>query len=312
MLSTFLHLALFQHQLLPMAEPAPYGGFMTRTLDAEKEQQEKLKQQQVDIVVNGETETLRPEALHIRGVDNLSTDDIKAFVDYYLNYHVSQTESGEVYEAKPEEITFRVQWIDDTNVNVAFKTHEDARAGLDALSITDPNTVPAQEELSQEYVSSMVQERETKPYNPSIAFHKELKARQRRALPQDERDLFEKKVEEEEQIEEMDEDENTLTLYVRQSLQSDRKVKNAAAYSRYYLLHGEPDRTRPRGRGQFKRDEREVRAESERERAEREPEREPEAEDLFADKLKNGSRRTREDDEDLFAWRMRERSPERM
>lgn len=36
--------------------------------------------------------------------------------------------------------------------------------------------------------------------------------------------------------------ENGSVLYVRKSLDSDRKVKNASQYSRYYLLNGEPTR----------------------------------------------------------------------
>lgn len=275
-----------------MAEPAPYGGFMTRTLDAENEEKDKLKEQQVEVTINGETETLRPEALHIRGVDNLATDDIKAFIDFYLNFTESP-HSDAVYEAKEKEIWFRIQWIDDSNVNVIFKTHNDARAALDALLITDPNreintNYTEDVEMTPEYLSSIVQERETKPYSPTIEFHKDQKALQ------DGPDLFEDKQGEQE---DMDEDESTAILYLRQSLQSDRKVKNAAVYSRYYLLHGEPDRLRPRParreRGHFQRDE----------------------EDLFATKLNSReSRETtrgRDDEEDLFASRMRERSPGR-
>ena len=137
-------------------EPAPYGGFMTRTIDEEKQQQEKLKEQQVEVVVNGTTETLRPEAIHFRGVDNLSTDDIKFFIDYYLNY---REEDGD-YVANDKIVWFRIRWIDDSNVNAIFKTHEDAILALNALSISaGPNSVEQKSDFSQEYVSSIVQER---------------------------------------------------------------------------------------------------------------------------------------------------------
>lgn len=281
-------------------DPAPYGGFMTRTIDAEKEQEEKLKLQLVEIVVNGETETVRPEALHIRGVDNLATENIKAFVDFYVNYTKNDA-TGE-FEAAPELITFRVQWIDDTNVNIVFKTHDDAKSALAALSVfSGPNSVEESADFSQEYVSSIIQERETKPYNPSIELHRYLQNLQKQA--ETAQDLFEEKKEQLDKAKaesaEMDEDENAVVLYVRQSLQSDRKVKNAAAYSRYYLLHGEPDRLKPRvprgrerngnrSRGNFSRDD---------------------DEDLFADKLTSKSRRDQE--EDLFASKLRERSPSR-
>ncbi|OVF09941.1 hypothetical protein A9F13_03g00649 [Clavispora lusitaniae] len=270
-------------------EPAPYGGFMTRTIDEEKQQQEKLKEQQVEVVVNGTTETLRPEAIHFRGVDNLSTDDIRFFIDYYLNY---REEDGD-YVANDKIVWFRIQWIDDSNVNAIFKTHEDAILALNALSISaGPNSVEQKSDFSQEYVSSIVQERETRPYSASIAFHRSQEEKKR------EQDLFgekKKQIEEEKkQQNDMEEDDSAVVLYARQSFQSDRKVKNAGAYSRYYLLHGEPDRTRPRvprnkRRGEYSRAD-------------------DADEDLFASKLKT---RGRDDEEDLFASRLRERSPTR-
>lgn len=269
---------------------------MTRTIDEEKDQQAKIEAQQVEVSVNGTTETLRPEALHLKGVDNLSTDDIKAFVDYYVNY---RQEDGKFVPNDPPH-TFRVQWVDDLKVNVVFKTHEDAKLALDQLSIfanSDPVMAP-EGELTQEYVSEIIQEREAKPYSPSIALHKYLKELEKLATPQEDRDLFEQKKETvEQQRNEMDEDESSVVLYVRLAFQSDRKVKNAAAYSRYYLLHGEPDRTKPRprkgrGRGQYAREEREE-------------------EDLFADKVKGRREQPVEEEEDLFAWRLRERSPSR-
>lgn len=283
--------------LLPlMAEPAPYGGFMTRTIDAEKEQEEKLKQQQVEIQINGVSQTLRPEALHIHGVDNLSTEDLQAFVDYYLNFEKVGDNEYREFESP---IWFRVQWIDDLNVNLVFKTHEHAAEALRALSISGGPSDNEIKEFSQEYVSSIVQERETKPYAASISFHKYQKELQKQS---EEKDLFEDKKPKEEVHENgMDEDDSSVVLYIRQSFQSDRKVKNAAAYSRYYLLHGEPDRTqrqstaRPerngRDRGGYAREEEET-------------------DDLFADKLESIKSR-REEEDDLFAWRLREQSPGR-
>lgn len=282
-------------------DPAPYGGFMTRTIDEENEREVKLKLQQVEVSINGDPHTLRPEALHLRGVDNLSTDDIQAFVDYYINY--TKIESG--YEAETDLKWFRVQWIDDSNVNVVFKSHEDANFALKKLSISSgPNTTEDfadGSDFSQEYVLSIVQERESKPYNPTIEFHKHQK--ELKKLAEEEKDLFETKKErvekEKEEVTNMDEDESSVIIYVRQSLQSDRKVKNAAAYSRYYLLHGEPDRLRPRrernggqSRGDFSRD---LATDL--------------GEDLFANKLKVKARRDIEND--LFADKMRERSPTR-
>lgn len=279
-----------------MAEPAPYGGFMTRTIDAEKEQEEKLKLQQVEIAINGTPQTLRPEALHINGVDNLSTEDLQAFVDYYLNFDKIGDDD---YKEVERPIWFRIQWIDDSNVNVVFKTHEDAAEGLGALSISGGASEEIVKEFGQEYVSQIVQERETKPYAPTIAFHKYQKR------ISEEKDLFEEKKQKEEEDANtgMDEDDSSVVLYIRQSLQSDRKVKNAAVYSRYYLLHGEPDREQRRRTARPERLSRAERGGYSRD--------EDDDVDLFASKLKETKSAQEEDEEDLFAWRLREASPER-
>ncbi|QEL58002.1 hypothetical protein CJJ09_000032 [Candidozyma auris] len=123
-------------------------------------------------------------------------------------------------------IWFRVQWIDDSNVNLVFKTHEHAAEALRALSISGGPSDNEIKEFSQEYVSSIVQERETKPYAASISFHKYQKELQKQS---EEKDLFEdKKPKEEVQENGMDEDDSSVVLYIRQSFQSDRKVKTSS------------------------------------------------------------------------------------
>ncbi|KAM9924303.1 hypothetical protein OXX80_001226 [Metschnikowia pulcherrima] len=286
-------------------EPAPYGGFMTRTIDSENEQKDLLAKQSVEVVVNGTTETLRPDAVHVRGVDNLSTAEIEAFVNLYLNHDYESPE----YVALGEPISFRVQWIDDSNANVIFKTHADALSALQRLSEEWPgvenstgNAVAESPLFSQEYLAALVEERRARSYAASIPFFRHQKHLKELAEGQD---LFEaKKAEiEEQKATEMEEDGSSVVLYIRQALQSDRKVKNAAAYSRYYLLHGEPDRTKPRprreageerGRGAYAREE-------------------DDGQDLFAEKIKSTTEKKRADDieEDLFASRLRERSPAR-
>lgn len=292
-----------------MAEPfvAPYGGIMTQSLEEEKEREAKLKDQQIDVTINNTTETLRPESIFIRGVDNLSNDDIKSFVDYYLNFDVVEDEeNGVQYIPKPidDQITFRVQWINDSSVNMVFKDHEQSAKALAAISITasNPNTVAVTEvaenkEFTQEYVSSIIQERETKPYSPTIQFQKKQSLLTRLGADVEAAEKEEEK---------MDEDDSAVILYARQSFQSDRKVKNAAAYSRYYLLHGEPER-RPRRGGH--RDNRRSQRPDRRNRGQ-----EDEEEDLFASKLRasGGARsRSNDDEEDLFADKLRERQRDR-
>lgn len=314
-----------------MAEPfvAPYGGLLTRTVDEQNAKEAKLKEQSVTITVNGLDEIIRPEAICLRGVDSLSTDDIKLFVDYYINYDVVVEQQLEdptqpnriTYEAHPidQQLKYRVQWINDSTVNVAFENHEDAIKALAGISITpgNPNIEKSPEELAELFsLANNVQERETKPYSPTIAFKKQQDLSSRLGEvgnnQESNPDMDSGK---------MDEDDSAVVIYARQSFQSDRKVKNASTYSRYYLLHGEPERAprrhhrQPRQRRQ--RGERNSR--EQREEAPQEPEEDlfahklrdqPQEEDLFAHRTRDRSRsptrrRNDEEEEDLFAYKMR-------
>ncbi|KAK6197442.1 uncharacterized protein RJT21DRAFT_123264 [Scheffersomyces amazonensis] len=321
---------------------APYGGFIVKTLDEEKERELKLQQQStIEVNINGNTETLRPEALHIRGVDSLSSEDIKSFVDYYVNYLVTKDEETgkETYEQLPidEQITFRIQWVNDSDINIAFKTHEDSFKALKKLSITASNPAIYEEDKPQEltvenvdYLTEIIQERETKPYNAVLNFikHRDLSARLGLTNQPSEPNGDEPQQE----SETMEEDHSSVVLHIRQSFQSDRKVKNAKLYSRYYLLHGEPERQQHR-RNNYRDRERRPR----RDRDQDNRSQEQQDEDLFAEKLANPNvaifnRRSNDDisedaiipddkpsqveqeeeeEEDLFAYKLRERSPSR-
>lgn len=290
----------------PQESPAPYGGIMVQSLQEDNDRKNTLEKQTVEVNVNGNPEQIRPEAIFIRGVDSLSTKDIESFINYYLNYLV-KTETSEdgdklVYEQVPldQQLKFRVQWINDSSVNIAFKTHEEAKKGLDAISITSmnpaiaptPDVLQDDDYFSPEYLSTIVQERETKPYNPVIQFQKQTDLATRLGI--------EKPGPDDSSI--MEEDESAVVLYTRQSFQSDRKVKNASVYSRYYLLHGEPER-KPYKKRQFHRPKRNN---NRRGRVEDEEE-----EDLFAHKLKQRSR-DRSRDGEGSRDRDRSRSPMRL
>lgn len=291
-----------------MAEPAPYGGLLTQTLQDEKDQQAKLQKQAVTVTVAGTPETIRPEAVHLSGVDSLSTDNIKSYVDYYVNYDITEADEP-VYQQLPydQQTQFRVQWVNDTSVNLVCKTHADAAAMLTKLLVTPgAPTLDAEadmamdevpDELTEEYVSQLVQEREAKPYSAIDRFQKTISLASRLGAGG----------------ENEDDAPRTVELYVRLAFETDRKVKNAAAQSRYYLFHGEPDRSRQLYR------QRERRKDGRAERRDRDDDREGgngarrkkrnRAEpDLFADRLEHKSRA---DETDLFADRMRERSPTR-
>ena len=291
-----------------MEEPevAPYGGIMVQTLEEEKTREAKLKEQAIEVQVNNQRETVRPEALHIRGVDNLSTEDIKAFIDYYVNYRVeeynegTEKEKSEVkrkYEQLPvgEQLEFRIQWVNDSSVNIAFATMEDALKSLAKISILSEDYQEKSDD--EEKIHDAIQEREAKPYNPTIDFRKQQNLKNRLQVG-----LADEKEEQREENAGMEEDETSIVLYVRMSFQSDRKVKNASAYSRYYLLHGEPER-KPRPHPYRRRE------------SLRKSRRDDEDEDLFADKLRQRERspiaNKGDEEEDLFADKLRARKHDR-
>lgn len=292
---------------------------MTKPLEDEKNREAKLKEQQVEVNYNGNTEVLRPEALKIAGVDNLSTEEITSFLDLYLNYTTTVVDDVTSYEALDNQVTFRVEWINDSSVGIAFQTHDDCLYALRQLSTYSPIDEPTPDLTNQVYVSAIIQERESKSYNPVLAFRNHQSLFSRLGINK----------EENEEEQKMDEDESSIVLLVRQAFQSDRKVKNAALYSRYYLIHGEPDRKQ---RYREKRDRRKYDklvedAKDFKEDAPQEPQ-EPEV-DLFADRLvgrserparseRSGGRPSKfkkynrnDDEEDLFAHKLRERSPTR-
>jgi hypothetical protein len=74
-----------------------------------------------------------PHKVHIRGLDNFTHDDIKAFASEYFPAH------------KPE----RIEWINDTSANLIYDTPQIAQEGLQAFSDSDAShlsslqTVPA-------------------------------------------------------------------------------------------------------------------------------------------------------------------------
>lgn len=343
-----------------MAEVAPYGGLLTKTIEDEKTREQKLKEQAIEITVNNTVEVLRPNAIHIKGVDSLSTKNITLFVDYYINYTPVTDENGAVTFEEIDadnSALFRVQWINDSEVNLVFQTHEDAYRALEKLSITlsNPNIAvddqaPVAEETlkNPELVAAMVQERESKPYTPTIAFQKSQDLGSRLGPKVEETEPTQEGGSEEAAVplevvsqptktDDMDEDQSSVVLYLRFAFESDRKITNAAMYSRYYLLHGEPDRRH------YRKNNRGGSRSNYREREPQKPRQEPE-EDLFASKLGNvdqeldaiinsnentegrprgngrnnrggrgrrNNNRREDDGDDLFAHKLRDRSPER-
>ena len=59
----------------------------------------------------------RYEAVHVRGVDNLSTDDVQLY-------------ASTLYPS----FEFKIEWIDDTSLNLVYESAEIATSALQALS----------------------------------------------------------------------------------------------------------------------------------------------------------------------------------
>ncbi|KFY18832.1 hypothetical protein V493_08317 [Pseudogymnoascus sp. VKM F-4281 (FW-2241)] len=70
---------------------------------------------------DSELATVTPHKIHLRGLDDLTTKDIKAFATEYS--------AGEPLE--------RVEWIDDTSANIIYQSPEAASAALQAFVATD-------------------------------------------------------------------------------------------------------------------------------------------------------------------------------
>jgi Nuclear cap-binding protein subunit 3 len=76
-----------------------------------------LSRQDVDDV---DPSQVRPEAVHLRGVDNLSTEDVRLYASTLYS-------SSEF---------FKVEWIDDTSLNLAYVSPDIASSALQAFSST--------------------------------------------------------------------------------------------------------------------------------------------------------------------------------
>ncbi len=74
-------------------------------------------------------ENTLPHKVHIRGVDDLTTDDIKAFSVQHF----------------PAELPTRVEWIDDTSANIVYNTPSTGLTALEHLSLTSSTGLPLTE-----------------------------------------------------------------------------------------------------------------------------------------------------------------------
>lgn len=91
------------------------------------------------IKADEESTTLAPAKVHIRGVDTLHTDDIKAYVKAHYG------------------LVDKVEWIDDASANLVFSSDaaaRDAMVALSAIDIADPTALGIGEFLTAKSVQA--------------------------------------------------------------------------------------------------------------------------------------------------------------
>ncbi|CDK26351.1 unnamed protein product [Kuraishia capsulata CBS 1993] len=141
-------------------------------------------------------EEIRGTAINLRGVDDLSTREVKLFIDHYIK-------PGYSFATKDQFARFdcRLEWINDTSLNAVFETEEAATEALSLLLQAQDLDLSNAENV----------ERECKPF---------VRAAVGGSAPTEDPDV---------------------KLFARKATFADAKVKGAKQYSRYYLLHGEPE-----------------------------------------------------------------------
>jgi hypothetical protein len=105
---------------------------------------------------------LAPTKIHIRGLDNLTTDNIRLFAGEYYSLDDFQ----------------RVEWIDDTSANLIYETEQAAQQALIALSdLPDGHNVAPLQMRSAKPLPSNPDTQLAKPPSPTrrlLALTKEV------------------------------------------------------------------------------------------------------------------------------------------
>lgn len=179
-------------------------------------------------------ENIRTNTLHITGVDNLSTEEVRKYIKSHGNVR-----------------RFQLEWIDDTSVNINLFTPQAALQVIMLLAVSPPvhdpqvpipePVLPGQQADQQEILDAMrksamsVSALAEAQYDISSAVRNGTMANidsffltERRAISFNDNRSG---------------DQNVSAhgdLYVRYATKSDVKAKGARQQSRYYLIHGEP------------------------------------------------------------------------
>ncbi|KTW27646.1 hypothetical protein T552_02087 [Pneumocystis carinii B80] len=99
---------------------------------------------ELDIQKNEFLNTVRPEALYLKGVDQMSTDDVK---EYCITYYPAVSPS--------------IEWIDDSSCNLVYSDASTALSVLSSISCSKVDTL---------YVSSLVPAKTCLKYNNAQLF----------------------------------------------------------------------------------------------------------------------------------------------
>ncbi|GMG36566.1 unnamed protein product [Ambrosiozyma monospora] len=197
--------------------------YQQQSLLQEQQREQDLLQ---DPTVNDLDEP-RPNALLLKGVDNLDTKAIKLYVDSILkpDYDFNDRE-------KYAKFNYKLEWINDESINIVFDQPDGALEALQLLSFVE--TTPEQQDKNQanvdpQSVQELQEKQELKLITPLLNIPS---TQERAAQPY-------KKVG---MATEEKPTQDNVHLVIRQSFYGDRKVKNAKVYSKYYLIHGEPGR----------------------------------------------------------------------
>ncbi|QPG73832.1 hypothetical protein FOA43_001147 [Brettanomyces nanus] len=181
----------------------------------QQEQSENITTEEIDDsaeVIHDDPTEPRPNALLLRGVESLDTRAIKYYVDAYVKpgYSFANRDLFAMFN-------YKLEWVNDESINIVFISGEQAPEGAqEALKrLTDDSVdldslTPTDERSAKPFQK----EKDDKESNETADTGFVLAAPQ----PDD------------------------FRLTVRQSFYGDRKVKNARIYSRYYLMHGQPDK----------------------------------------------------------------------
>lgn len=194
---------------------------------------DKVVQEDPVETIPAENEPL-PNKLHIRGVDDLSTNELKSYLDQHIKPGYSFSKKEEY-----KHLFYRLEWINDSELNVNFVSEDPTLAQLGAA------------EAIKHLAFHVAEEGELAPLDPlqerrcwDLLRVTDGKSAGKQVLKSDIAMQYAITSGLQQPLEETGEEKPTVsdpvTLFVRYATPSDRKIANSKEQSRYYLIHGEP------------------------------------------------------------------------